>query len=938
MRTKLQGRRSLFLWAQYLIVIITVACIGYAMQSWRLLPTHGGAKSTPTVATPALATTPTMEITQVDTAVAATPTASYTSVTKRPTQVERLVSVVVYTASTLFVRIQLWMAANGLWIFPLIFAIAFGISVREIIGITVIQTWGLSLRHRRIVFLFLFIVTFQIALSSTTSGRALYSYVLHHSITLRLMAGLANPWLWATMLAGILTVIVSYRVIARTTDKSNVEVLSKITRVLSTKLMTRPLQYTTQTIKDGFTATLTWFKSASSLEIDLKEIEIDVIETIDLKHLTNLIKNRQNARILLTGYGSFGGTVLVTKATREATKSDPWLVINFSIVEDLGKRVNEEGSANFEIRIKSLTLGILSTHITNNPGQEKFLKKHAKLVEHASDPESGRFVYYIPLVNEVIDSGFFKMPMRNNRNIDINKFLSDLDTAMTEGRQTQYLQRAIVQLTGTKSMPTRVIYVFDKVDHLETLRSLSKFFKNERITVMVVARKEEVDHWQNYDQAVKDMKFCEHYIRCKWRNESKSYLREVIQRRLPHKEIPVSDPGKDNFDKLCKHICYIGKGISGEIHGEIDSRPEYYVTEEGYIKLETLSHLDEINGNAQVQDILDLNWECITAGVFKQRNKKTQEKEDRARIGVYYLLDWIMLEKNFDFTRSELLSILAHPPENIRITIGDRLSVIDKIVESLLWVLIQHNYIEEKNDQYYPSVTEILPPCIVPHPTLKSLGLVEYVQNLSNKATLEQAGEKTNHETYNEKVKNILFISANPKGEAISESEKRIIENLRQKQNLVSIQIKRIILSARVSNISKALEEAQYHIVHISVHSELGRLLVEDQEGNTVPLSRVGFADIFSKHKFIECVVLSACNSVKQGNLIAQYVPCTIAMSEKISVRAADTFTDGFYNALSEGKEYQVAFKQGCEYIRLHDLLSHEADQPQFIPKTGKNT
>ncbi|MBX3013613.1 MAG: hypothetical protein KF832_18980 [Caldilineaceae bacterium] len=49
MRTKLQGRRSLLLWFQYMVILIAVAAFGFVVQSWRLLPTLGGAEETPTV-------------------------------------------------------------------------------------------------------------------------------------------------------------------------------------------------------------------------------------------------------------------------------------------------------------------------------------------------------------------------------------------------------------------------------------------------------------------------------------------------------------------------------------------------------------------------------------------------------------------------------------------------------------------------------------------------------------------------------------------------------------------------------------------------------------------------------------------------------------------------------------------------------------------------
>lgn len=104
MRTKLQGRRSLFLWAQILVLLTALASVGYLAYSARRLPTLGGGEPDPTtvaVVTPATATpivipivTPspiidTVGITQVPPTPSATPewTATATTVVVRSANV-----------------------------------------------------------------------------------------------------------------------------------------------------------------------------------------------------------------------------------------------------------------------------------------------------------------------------------------------------------------------------------------------------------------------------------------------------------------------------------------------------------------------------------------------------------------------------------------------------------------------------------------------------------------------------------------------------------------------------------------------------------------------------------------------------------------------------------------------------------------------------------
>jgi hypothetical protein len=98
---------------------------------------------------------------------------------------------------------------------------------------------------------------------------------------------------------------------------------------------------------------------------------------------------------------------------------------------------------------------------------------------------------------------------------------------------------------------------------------------------------------------------------------------------------------------LRKHLEFIGRGALGEVLTEL-KHPEYWSSDgQGnfYLRLDKLPHQKNIQHNAWMQDLLDLNWPTILAKLFGGRD--LDEREDRAKIGVYYLLDSILFKYRY---------------------------------------------------------------------------------------------------------------------------------------------------------------------------------------------------------------------------------------------------------------------------------------------------
>lgn len=67
-----------------------------------------------------------------------------------------------------------------------------------------------------------------------------------------------------------------------------------------------------------------------------------------------------------------------------------------------------------------------------------------------------------------------------------------------------------------------------------------------------------------------------------------------------------------------------------------------------------------------------------------------------------------------------------------------------------------------------------------------------------------------------------------------------------------------------------------------------------------------------------------------QGKAIAQHIDYVIGMDRAIKDKSAIEFAVGFYSTIGAGKDYEFAFKMGCNAIDREELAE------QHIPKLLK--
>ena len=176
--------------------------------------------------------------------------------------------------------------------------------------------------------------------------------------------------------------------------------------------------------------------------------------------------------------------------------------------------------------------------------------------------------------------------------------------------------------------------------------------------------------------------------------------------------------------------------------------------------------------------------------------------------------------------------------------------------------------------------------------------------------------------------KKILILTASPDDESKIRADKEITA-IKEELNGSKYKEKFTInfeLAVKPDKLDSILQTEQPEIVHFCGHGKKEGLVLENdsEKSHVVPLE--AFADLISKFKNMECVVLNACYSHSQANKINENVQYVIGMTEQIEDTAAIKFATHFYRALFAGYGYKDSYDFGRIAIGIlgieNDLLS----------------
>lgn len=186
--------------------------------------------------------------------------------------------------------------------------------------------------------------------------------------------------------------------------------------------------------------------------------------------------------------------------------------------------------------------------------------------------------------------------------------------------------------------------------------------------------------------------------------------------------------------------------------------------------------------------------------------------------------------------------------------------------------------------------------------------------------------------------KKILILAANPRNTnqlRLDEEVREIEEGLKRAKNRDTFVVHQK-WAVRAKDVRRALLDIEPHIVHFCGHGETSGLVLENELGNAVEATNNSLKNLFELFdETIEVVVLNSCYSENQAVAISEHINFVVGMNSAIGDKAAIEFAIGFYDAIGAGKNYEQAFRFGCNSIELNNIK--ESHKP-IIHKKAKNS
>lgn len=182
----------------------------------------------------------------------------------------------------------------------------------------------------------------------------------------------------------------------------------------------------------------------------------------------------------------------------------------------------------------------------------------------------------------------------------------------------------------------------------------------------------------------------------------------------------------------------------------------------------------------------------------------------------------------------------------------------------------------------------------------------------------------------NNMKKRILILAANPRQTTrlrLDEEVREIIKALRRARNRDQFELVQC-LAMTPRDLRLAVLEESPQIVHFCGHGVGDEgLVLENETGEVQFVSTNALAGLFKLFADqVECVLLNACYSEVQAEVIKQHIDYVIAMNQSIGDQTAIEFAVSFYDAVGIGKDYKFAFDYACNSIDTAGI--NQADIP----------
>ena len=172
----------------------------------------------------------------------------------------------------------------------------------------------------------------------------------------------------------------------------------------------------------------------------------------------------------------------------------------------------------------------------------------------------------------------------------------------------------------------------------------------------------------------------------------------------------------------------------------------------------------------------------------------------------------------------------------------------------------------------------------------------------------------------------ILYLAANPSSETRllldqeSAQIREVLDGATQRDGFVLDPA----YAVRLDSLQKLLQQRPSPIVHFSGHGAAdGSLMFVDRNNQATTADPRGLAEAF-RLVGTRLVVLNACYSDAQADLLVQHVDAVVGMATEALDVTAIAFSKAFYESLGEGKDVRTAFEFARNYLPFNRLPGEE--------------
>lgn len=168
-------------------------------------------------------------------------------------------------------------------------------------------------------------------------------------------------------------------------------------------------------------------------------------------------------------------------------------------------------------------------------------------------------------------------------------------------------------------------------------------------------------------------------------------------------------------------------------------------------------------------------------------------------------------------------------------------------------------------------------------------------------------------------TKRVLLLEVNPwQAQNLYQQIRDLKGEIERAHDLQTFSVETGVIT-QIGDLQKLLLRHRPQILHLCGHgSGAGGFVLQDAAQQPQPVSKAELANLFLLYDAeLDAVVLQACYSEQQLEVIVEHVGYAIGMQPTIRDEAAHHFSQGFYRALGQGKSVELAYGWGCSAIPL---------------------